>query len=129
MPRGSIVFNRCSGLRSVLLLVLLSLLVPHATAWAQAGAVSGVVTDSLTGRPVSDVLISASGTSASARTNLRGQFTLAGLTGATVNLIITRLGYQPITRSAAVGATNLYLQPAPIATANATQKGAGGSAR
>jgi TonB-dependent SusC/RagA subfamily outer membrane receptor len=109
MPRA-IACHRWPRLRCALVLIALALLVPQAAARAQATAVSGVVTDSLNGRPVNDVLISAAGTSLSARTNLRGQFTLAGLTGSTVNLIITRLGYQPITLSAAVGATNLSIQ-------------------
>ena len=108
MPSG-LVFHRWRGFGDVLLFTF-ALLAPLASTRAQSDAVSGVVRDSLTGRPVSDVLISAAGTSLSARTNVRGQFTLSGLTGSTVNLIITRLGYQPITQSATVGATNLSIE-------------------
>jgi TonB-linked SusC/RagA family outer membrane protein len=109
MRRAS-VSGRWQERGGILLFAMLALFVPSTMARAQQAAVSGVVTDSLTGRPVSDVLINAAGTSLSARTNLRGQFTLAGLSGTTVTLILTRLGYQPITRSATVGTTNLSIQ-------------------
>ncbi|HEV8233637.1 MAG TPA: hypothetical protein VGP84_03530, partial [Gemmatimonadaceae bacterium] len=59
--------RRWQDLGSILLLALLALLVAHTPARAQANAVSGVVTDSLTRRPVSDALISVAGTSLSAR--------------------------------------------------------------
>ena len=108
--RRAYVSRRWQDLGSILFLAMLALFVADSPARAQANAVSGVVTDSLTRRPVSDALISVAGTSLSARTNVRGQFTLGGLAGTTVNLIITRLGYQPITQSVAVGATNLSLQ-------------------
>lgn len=108
--RRAHVSRRWHDLGSILFLTLLALCVPNARAAAQANTVSGVVTDSLTKRPVNDVLISAAGTSLSVRTNLRGQFTLSGLSGTTVNLIVTRLGYQPITQSVAVGATNVAIQ-------------------
>ncbi len=92
------------------MLVAVALLVPQAFAGAQTGSVSGVVNDSLTGQPVGDAVIRAGGTSLSSRTNIRGQFTLAAVTGTTVNLIVTRIGYQPVTRSATVGATNVSIQ-------------------
>jgi len=76
---------------------------------AQAGSVSGVVTDVRTGRPLAEVQVRAEGATTATRTNIRGQFTVSGLTGTTVNLIVTRIGYQPLTRSATVGATDLAI--------------------
>src|SRR6266550_6020126 len=105
--RRAHVSRRWQDLGSILFLAMLALFVAGTPARAQANTVSGVITDSLTRRPVSDALISAAGTSLSARTNLRGEFTLAGLTGTTVSLTIARIGYQRITQSVAVGATNL----------------------
>lgn len=99
----------CPSVGGTLLLTALALLAPQAAARAQTGSVSGVVSDSMNGRPLADALVRAEGTSASARSSLRGQFTLAGLPGTTVNLIVTRLGHQPITRSASVGATNVSI--------------------
>src|SRR5436305_5662904 len=107
MPRA-IALHRWFG--RVLLLLAVASLAPAAAARAQAGAVSGVVRDSLTGLPVNDALIRAEGTGLSSRTNPRGQFTLAGLTGATVNLTVTHLGYEPHTQTASVGATNVSIQ-------------------
>jgi hypothetical protein len=98
------------GLKRVLLLATFGILAPHAVALAQAGSVSGVITDSVAGRPVANALVRAAGTAMSARTNPNGQFTLTGLQGTTVDLIVTHLGYQPTTRSATVGATNLIIQ-------------------
>ena len=89
------------------LLAALSLSALPDSAEGQAAAVSGRITDSLTTRPLSDALVRAQGTSVSARTNLRGEFTLSGLTGTTVTLLITHLGHQPATRSVQVGATDV----------------------
>ncbi|MEO8448889.1 MAG: TonB-dependent receptor [Gemmatimonadota bacterium] len=78
-------------------------------AHAQGGTVSGTVTDAKSGRPLADALVRADGTTSTVRTNNRGQFTLTGLSGTTANLIATRIGYQPISRSATVGATDVAI--------------------
>jgi outer membrane receptor protein involved in Fe transport len=98
------------SLTSVLLLTVVALVAPPAGAAAQTGSVSGVVRDSLTGQPVSDARVRAEGTSAASRTDPRGQFTLTGLDGPTVTLIVTRIGYQPVTRSATVGESGVTIQ-------------------
>src|SRR5258706_146372 len=64
-------------------------------------ATSGVVF----GRP----LIRVSRTDLATHTNLRGQFTRSGLSGTTVTLIATRIGYQPRTQPATVGATDVRI--------------------
>jgi TonB-dependent SusC/RagA subfamily outer membrane receptor len=97
------------GFLLVVLMWLLPLPFPLASAGAQTGSVSGFVNDSLTGRPIADASVRAEGTSIASRTNPQGRFTLVGLTGTTVNLVVTHLGHQPVTRSATVGATNVAI--------------------
>jgi len=97
--------------KSGILLLLLAWVIPLASARAQqTGSISGVVTDSLTGRPLADAVVRADRTSAGTRTNPQGRFTLVGLTGTTVTLVVTHLGHQPVTQSATVGATDLAIQ-------------------
>jgi outer membrane receptor protein involved in Fe transport len=94
----------------VLLLSALTLLGLPVVAAAQTGSVRGIVSDSVSGQPVSDALVRVEGVSVASRTGARGQFTLAGLTGPTVTLIVTRIGYQPVTRSATVGESGIAIQ-------------------
>jgi TonB-linked SusC/RagA family outer membrane protein len=68
------------------------------------------VRDSLSGFPVTDAVVRAQGTTLSARTNVRGQFTLGGLTGPTVTLLVNHLGYQQYTTSVSVGSTSLAIR-------------------
>jgi TonB-dependent SusC/RagA subfamily outer membrane receptor len=75
----------------------------------QAGSVSGVVSDSSSGRPLSDAVVRVQGGNQATRTNGRGQFTLSGLTGTTVTLSVTRLGQKPATRTVNVGATDVAI--------------------
>ncbi len=76
-------------------------------AHAQAGSVSGVVLEARTNRPLSEAVVRVDGTSISARSNNRGQFTLSGLSGVTVSITVTRIGYQPRTQPVSVGATDV----------------------
>ena len=95
--------------KSGILLSMLAGLAPLATARGQTGTITGVVIDSLTGRPLPDAVVRAERTSAATRTNPQGRFTLVGLTGTTVNLVVTHLGHQPVTQSANVGATDVSI--------------------
>jgi TonB-dependent SusC/RagA subfamily outer membrane receptor len=95
--------------KSGILLSMLAGLAPLATARGQTGTITGVVIDSLTGRPLPDAVVRAERTSIGTRTNPQGRFTLVGLTGTTVNLVVTHLGHQPVTQSATVGATNVSI--------------------
>jgi hypothetical protein len=72
-------------------------------AQAQAGTVSGTVLDSKTGRPLPDATIVVEGTQSGARTGTRGDFRIANLTGTSIRLRATRVGYQPATVEATVG--------------------------
>ena len=95
MPGAMSILHR--WINRTLVLAGLALLALHGSVTAQAGTVSGVVTDSASGRSLSDALIRVLGTDLSTHTNLRGQFTLSGLSGTTVTLSVTRIGYQPRT--------------------------------
>jgi len=95
--------------KSGILLSMLAWLAPVASARGQTGTISGVVIDSLTGRPLPDAVVRAERTSVGTRTNPQGRFTLVGLTGTTVNLVVTHLGHQPVTQSATVGATDVSI--------------------
>lgn len=88
---------------------LLSLLVPFATAAAQAPTVTGIVTDSSTGQPVPDALIRVQGTSLATHTDVRGRFSLAGITSPSATLSIVRLGYRPTTLSVTAGQQDLAI--------------------
>ncbi|HEX5072543.1 MAG TPA: carboxypeptidase-like regulatory domain-containing protein, partial [Gemmatimonadaceae bacterium] len=96
-------------IKSSVLLLILAWLVPLTSAQAQTRSVSGVIIDSLTGRPLPDATVRAEGTQLVAHSNANGQFTLLGLTGTTVSLAVTHLGHQPATVSANVGATNVRI--------------------
>ena len=93
----------------VFMLSALTLLGLPVVAAAQTGSVRGIVSDSMTRQPISDAEVRVEGMSVTSRTDGRGQFTLAGLTG-TVTLVVTRIGYQPVTRSATVGESGIAIQ-------------------
>ena len=73
---------------------------------AQAGSISGVVLEARTGRPLAEAVVRAEGGAQSVRSNNRGQFTLSGLSGASVSVTVTHIGYQPLTQSVSVGTTD-----------------------
>ena len=68
-------------------------------AHGQAGAVTGTVVDAKTGLPIADAQVQVEGADTRARSNIRGEFRLTGVTGA-ARLIVTRVGYQAQTVSA-----------------------------
>ncbi len=69
---------------------------------AQAGTVAGTVVDSKTGRPLADARVTADGSDQVARTGVRGDFRITGLSGTTARLRVTRIGYQAATAETAV---------------------------
>lgn len=77
---------------------------------AQAGTVSGTVVDSKTGRPLADARVTADGSDQVARTGVRGDFRITGLSGATARLRITRIGYQAASAEAPVGGAPIQIQ-------------------
>ena len=104
---SSIVGPNAHRMARAIFLITLVLLAPFAAARAQTGSVSGIVIEATSGQPLPDAVVRADGTGAAARTNVRGQFTLSGLTGTTVQLTVTRIGHQPATKSVTVGATDV----------------------
>jgi len=77
---------------------------------AQSGTVAGTVVDSKTGRPLADATVRAEGSEASGRTGTRGEFRLTGVSGGTIRLRVTRIGYQASTATASEGATNVRIE-------------------
>jgi TonB-linked SusC/RagA family outer membrane protein len=78
---------------------------------AQAGTVSGTVVDSKTGRPLADARVAVEGNEQSAqRTGVRGDFRLTGLSGTTVRLRVTRIGYQAVTAESPVGGAPIEIK-------------------
>jgi len=85
---------------------------------AQAGTVSGVVTDSSSGSPIVQARVILSGTRTGVVTNDNGRYTITGLPAGTVILEFSRIGYTPQKISLVIGAG-----PAPatnVALAQAT---------
>ncbi|MBM4186383.1 MAG: TonB-dependent receptor [Gemmatimonadetes bacterium] len=72
-----------------------------ASSLAAQAAVSGTVSDSKTGRPLAEAVVTAVTGGQQARTNARGEFRLEG--AASGQIRITRVGYQPTTVSATAG--------------------------
>src|SRR6185503_10964801 len=83
-------------------LALVALTTSPAQSNAQAPAVTGTVVDSKSGRPVIEASVAVENGTARARTNVRGEFRLEGVTG-TVRLAVSRIGYKPTTVSATAG--------------------------
>ncbi|MEO7646633.1 MAG: SusC/RagA family TonB-linked outer membrane protein [Gemmatimonadaceae bacterium] len=78
-------------------ILLVSSLAPQAVAQTGAGRVTGTVSDSGTGRPVPEVLVSVVGTRFGARTDNAGRYTISGVPGGTYRIEARRLGYRPTT--------------------------------
>jgi TonB-linked SusC/RagA family outer membrane protein len=75
-----------------------------------AQEVAGTVVDARTGRPVDGVQVTVQGTSVSARSDGRGRFRLAGVSGEGVTLVMVRIGYRSRTAEARVGDVNLRIE-------------------
>jgi len=103
-------FSSCLGAAAAAFLIATP--VPASAQTGQAGTVTGTVVDSKTGRPLADATIVVQGTQAQvgARTGTRGDFRLTGLSGATVALRVTRIGYQAATMNAQVGGAPLRVE-------------------
>ncbi|MCR4339273.1 MAG: SusC/RagA family TonB-linked outer membrane protein [Gemmatimonadaceae bacterium] len=91
--------SRSAGALPILLVACALLVSPLASAQAQAGPgrVTGVVSDSGTGRPVPEVLVTLVGTRFGARTDNTGRYAINGVPAGTYRLEARRLGYRPTT--------------------------------
>src|SRR2546427_398302 len=88
---------------------LVALAASASLARAQAGAVTGTVVDSKSGRPIVEASVAVENAATRARTNVRGEFRLAGVSG-TVRLVVSRIGYQPQTVSATAGGNPVRIE-------------------
>jgi TonB-linked SusC/RagA family outer membrane protein len=78
-----------------------------AAAQATQGVVAGVVVAEGSQRPLADAQVAIEGTTLGAATDATGRFRVANVAGPTVRLTVRRIGYQPATVTARVGATDV----------------------
>jgi TonB-linked SusC/RagA family outer membrane protein len=84
-------------------------LVATSAGLAQAGdRIAGIVTDARA-RPLEAAQVRVVGSTAGAATNSTGQFRIENVPGPTVTIRVTRIGYDPLTRTVRVGDTGLRL--------------------
>ncbi len=67
---------------------------------ASTGRITGTVTDSASGRPLSAVQVNVAGTRFGAATDETGRYTIGGVPAGTVTVEARRLGYRPTSRAA-----------------------------
>jgi TonB-linked SusC/RagA family outer membrane protein len=94
-----------SRLRSLFLTLAIALSPLFATrAAAQAGSITGVVTDSSDNRPLPSVQVLVGGTRLAAMTNDAGRYTINNVPAGRYNVTARRLGYKAVTAVVNVGA-------------------------
>jgi TonB-dependent SusC/RagA subfamily outer membrane receptor len=79
---------------------------------AQAGSISGTVTDDRAA-PVAGARVAVTGTTQAASTDIQGRFRLENVSGTSVVLRVTSIGYNPATVTAQVGAQDVAIRLAP----------------
>ncbi|MEX1185273.1 MAG: SusC/RagA family TonB-linked outer membrane protein [Gemmatimonadaceae bacterium] len=77
--------------------IFLAALAPQAVAQTGAGRVAGTVSDSGTGAPVPEVMVTLPGTRFGARTDNAGRYAINGVPAGTYSVEARRLGYRPVT--------------------------------
>ena len=90
-------------------MIAMALALGHQPLHAQAGAISGTVVETKTGRPLAAASVRVEGTEIVATTDVRGAFSLAGVSGGTVTLVATRVGFQRRTAQATVGSKGVRI--------------------
>jgi len=85
-------------------LLVASLLFLPAAVQAQTGRVTGTVTDSSTGQPVSGADVTITGTRLGASTGVDGQFVIGGVPAGTQQVSVKRIGFAPQAKSVVVSA-------------------------
>jgi Protocatechuate 3,4-dioxygenase beta subunit len=93
--------NRSRSLHAVLLGSALAVLLPSIAA-AQAGVITGRVTDESGGAPLEAARVVLSGTALIQTTNREGQYTFRGVSPGAYQLRVLRVGYRPATQTATV---------------------------
>ena len=91
--------------------LLAASLAPGAVAQAQGtGTIAGSVVNEKNGAPISDAQLVVEGRTIGTTTDAAGRFRLAGLTGTgEVQLTVRRIGFQPKTVGATIGAANVRI--------------------
>jgi TonB-linked SusC/RagA family outer membrane protein len=112
-PFGKLLSRSCGALRASLLplaFVALALVAAlPATLAAQAGTVAGTVVSEATMRPLPGAQVVVEGTQRGTVADQAGRFILPGLTGQQVTLRVSMIGYRSVTRTVAVGATDVRI--------------------
>ncbi|MBP9106136.1 MAG: TonB-dependent receptor plug domain-containing protein, partial [Gemmatimonadaceae bacterium] len=81
----------------------------------QGGVIAGTVVDAKSGLPLPDAQVIVVGTTGGVRSGTRGDFRLTNVSGTSVRLRVTRIGYQVMATDARVGETNLRIELAELA--------------
>lgn len=77
---------------------------------ARSQDVAGVVVDGRAGRPLEGARVTVPGQTTVVRTNAAGAFRIGGLSGDSVTLRVSVIGYRPLTRTVALGRTDLRFE-------------------
>ena len=110
MPASLVRATRAAPGRGVRSLGVCCVLVLAAPALrAQEGTVGGVVYVEQSLQPLPNVQVSVAGTTLGAVTDAAGRFRIGGIAGQEVTLVARRIGYQQLTRTAAVGDMNVRI--------------------
>jgi TonB-linked SusC/RagA family outer membrane protein len=72
--------------------------------------VAGVVVHGRTGRAFEDARVAIPGQTTAVRTDVRGHFRLTGLTGDSVTLRVTMIGYRPVTQTVPTGSADVRFE-------------------
>lgn len=138
-PASGVTLGRWRRLGGALLAALIAAFAPVADSAAQAsGVIAGTVVNER-GSPIADAQIGVEGQTIGTTSDGGGRFRLAGVTGSgTVQLTIRRIGYQPRSIAATVGAADVRIvmteralelnQVVTTGTVGATEKRAIGNA-
>lgn len=111
----------CTGRRRPLplLLVVLALVAPHRAAAQVNGAITGRITDAVTGQGLVGVLVRVIGTSQGAATDTGGLYRIREVHPGAVTISVIHIGYREVRRSSVAvhggEATRLDLSMAPVA--------------
>lgn len=92
-----------SGWRTTLVLAALALFAPLAARAQATATVTGTVSDSTSGRPISMVQVVLVGTTRGGVTDEAGRYTIRGVDAGTFQVRAQRIGYRPTTRTVTVG--------------------------
>jgi TonB-linked SusC/RagA family outer membrane protein len=94
------------------ILAILLGVAPMGTAAGQVTAVAGVVTDDRS-IPVNGARVTVQGAARTVTTDARGRFRIEGVSGESVVLVVTMVGFRPVTLTARAGAEDVMVRMSP----------------